>query len=182
MTHPRRTPAPRNAGAALLLAPMALIALLLGGCGIPNRGATPREASPATRSLVLSPVASLGPSPASSPTLMALSSPVASGSPAEDDGERPALPAAFPVMPAASPLPLPVDPSVIAQWSVPLVGSQPYDFYLAALPAAGYPIVGRYPAERAALIRFEPRPGVVWQLLIEQAGDATRLSVQADRP
>jgi len=85
-------------------------------------------------------------------------------------------------MPGASPLALPADPSVIARWSVPILGSGPYGFYLDALPAAGYPIVGRYPTERAALIRFEPRPGLVWQLLIEEADGATRLTVQADRP
>lgn len=96
---------------------------------------------------------------------------------------RPALPSGFPVALGAAPQQPPAeDPSVVAQWLLDAVGSGPYDYYLAALPAAGYLIVGRYPAEQAALVRFEIAPGTIWQLLLEGTGNGTRITVQTDRP
>jgi hypothetical protein len=96
---------------------------------------------------------------------------------------RPVLPSGFPIPAGAVPGQPPAeDPSLIAQWTLDEVGSGPYDYYLAALPVAGYRIVGSYPAEDAALVRFEVAPGTVWQLLLERAGNATRVTVQTDRP
>jgi hypothetical protein len=92
------------------------------------------------------------------------------------------LPSGFPVMPDAEPARLPDDPGVVARWNVPQVGSAAYDWYVAALPAAGFEIVGTYPAERAALIRFRDSSGRVWQLVAELVGDRTQVSVQTDRP
>jgi hypothetical protein len=85
-------------------------------------------------------------------------------------------------MPGAVAAPLPEDPSVVARWTVPVVGSAAYDFYLQALPGAGFSIVGSYPSERAALIRFRDRSGRTWQVLAELLGDRTQITVQTDRP
>ena len=108
-----------------------------------------------------------------------LSSPTAEGSP---PSERPAAPSGFPIMPGARTAPLPDDATLIARWSVPVVGSAAYDFYTRALPKAGFAIVGAYPAERAALIRFRDRTGTIWQLLAELVGDRTQVTIQTDRP
>jgi hypothetical protein len=96
---------------------------------------------------------------------------------------RPALPSGFPVAPGAVAVPVPEDDrSVVARWMLPEVGSGPYDYYLEALPAAGFPIVGRYPADQAALVRFEIAPGTIWQLVLEHADAGTRVTLQTDRP
>ena len=108
---------------------------------------------------------------------------VAGTPPTASIGEsRPVLPAGFPVMPGAAAATLPSDPTVIARWTVDELGSAAYDFYAAALPTGGYPIVGRYPAERSALIRFTAPRGSVWQLVAEQVGNGTQITVQTDRP
>lgn len=102
-----------------------------------------------------------------------------SGTPLATPGER--LPAGFPVMPGASPAPLP-DNAAVAAWTIPQAGSAAYDFYRRALPAAGLRILGLYPTELAALIRFEGRNGAAWQLLAERAGDGTRITLRPDLP
>jgi len=85
-------------------------------------------------------------------------------------------------MPEADPSRLPDDASVVARWTVPMVGSAAYDFYMKELPEAGFTIVGTYPSERAALIRFRDPRGRIWQLLAELVGDRTQVTVQTDRP
>src|SRR5436309_13721656 len=91
---------------------------------------------------------------------------------------RPAIPTGFPIMAGSQPAPLPDDATLIARWAVPVVGSAAYDFYTRALPAAGFEIVGAYPSERAALIRFRDRAGTIWQLLAELVGDRTQVTIQ----
>jgi len=85
-------------------------------------------------------------------------------------------------MPGARTAPLPDDATLIARWSVPVVGSAASDFYTRALPKAGFAIVGAYPTERAALIRFRDRTGTIWQLLAELVGNRTQVTIQTDRP
>jgi len=96
---------------------------------------------------------------------------------------RPVLPAGFPVLPDASPAAPPADDAtVIARWTSPQIGSGPFDYYVAALPAAGYRVVGTYPSETTALIRFDATAGTIWQLLLEEAQGGTRITVRTDRP
>ena len=85
-------------------------------------------------------------------------------------------------MAGAEPARLPDDPGVVGRWTVTQVGSAAYDWYVDALPAAGFEIVGTYPSERSALIRFRDSGGRTWQLLAELVGDRTQISVQTDRP
>ena len=106
----------------------------------------------------------------------------ATGSATSTVKARPALPAGFPVMPGATAATLPNDPTLIARWTVNELGSAAYDFYVSALPAAGFPLVGLYPAERSALIRFGAAGGAVLQLVAEQVGSGTEITVQTDRP
>ena len=146
-----------------------LVVLVVGGCGMRNEAAT----SPAPPSTSTGLAASTGAAETRAPT--------PSGLAATPSAER-VLPSGFPVMPDAEPASLPDDRGVVARWNVPQVGSAVYDWYVAALPAAGFEMVGTYPAERAALIRFRDSSGRVWQLLAELVDDRTQVSVQTDRP
>ena len=107
---------------------------------------------------------------------------VASGVPGSSE-ERPQLPIGFPVMVGAVRTPLPTDdPGLIARWENGEAGSAAYDFYVAALPAAGYPIVGVYPGGGVALIRFRAQ-GQIWQVVAQGAADGgVSIEVRLDRP
>ena len=72
--------------------------------------------------------------------------------------------------------------TVIARWTAAQTGAGPFDYYVAALPAAGYHVVGTYPSETTALIRFEATAGTIWQLLLEEAQGGTRITIRTDRP
>jgi len=127
--------------------------------------------------------AAISPSAASSPILSNPPPPSATATDGPTPSEFvPTLPPDLPVMPDAQPGRLPDDASVVARWTAPVFGSAAYDFYLQALPDAGFTIVGSYPSERAALIRFRDASGRIWQLLAELVGDRTQITVQADRP
>jgi len=152
-------------GVALLL-----LALATFGCGLPSEAGRSSGAAPSP--ITTRPSSSTAATDAVSPS---------------EAGHTPShlastLPAGFPVMPGADPSRLPDDASVVARWTVPVVGSAAYDFYVKALPEAGLTIVGTYPSERAALIRFRDPGGRIWQLLAELVGDRTQVTVQTDRP
>jgi hypothetical protein len=144
----------------------AVLAGSLGACA-------PPKASTASSAVLGSPSAVSSPSAGASRAVRSSADASASG--------RPVLPAAFPVMPGAVAVDLPDDPTLIARWTIATVGSAAYDFYSAALLQEGYPIVGLYPAEHAALIRFQGPGGTVWQLVAEQVGEGTQITVQTDR-
>ena len=97
---------------------------------------------------------------------------------------RTPLPSGFPVLPGAIPVPPPDDdPGLIAVWESDQAGSAAYDFYVDALPAAGYPIVGLYPGGAVALIRFRVPDGQVWQMVAHGMTDRTvAIEVRLDRP
>ena len=152
-------------GAALLL-----LALATVGCGLPREAGRSSGAAPSP--ITTHPSHSTATTDAASPS-------EAGPTPSELAST---LPAGFPVMPDADPSRLPDDASVVARWTVPVVGSAAYDFYVDKLPIAAFTIVGTYPSERAALIRFRDPRGRVWQLLAELVGDRTQVTVQTDRP
>jgi hypothetical protein len=104
--------------------------------------------------------------------------------PAAGCGPRPAIPAerlpeGFPVMPGAEALPLATG-DLVGHWRVDEVGPAVYQYYLAALPAAGYRAL-----QAAAGIRFEDRDGVAWQLDLTALGgpfDGTEIRLGRPRP
>jgi len=74
----------------------------------------------------------------------------------------PALPAGFPVAPGATPLGVgDHDAGLIAAWETDEVGPVVYDFYLAALPTAGFEVIGEHPGGAAATIRFRAGAAVL---------------------
>ena len=88
------------------------------------------------------------------------------------------------MVPGATPAsPQDSDPGLIALWESDQAGSAAYDFYVDALPAAGYPIVGVYPGGEVALIRFLAPDGQVWQMVAHGLADGTvAIEVRLDRP
>jgi len=78
------------------------------------------------------------------------------------------LPAGFPVLPGAvREQPLPADaPGTIARWSSDQVGPVAYDFYLDALPPAGFPTTGLYPGGAVAIIGFQTPSGDPLELVL----------------
>lgn len=111
-------------------------------------------------------------------------SPSASAGPSTSEVERRQLPDGFPILPGAMAIALPADdPALIALWETDQLGSAAYDFYVAALPAGGYPIVGLYPGGEVALIRFTAEGGEVWQMVAHgTAGGRVRIEIRPDRP
>jgi hypothetical protein len=97
--------------------------------------------------------------------------------------ENRTLPSGFPVLEGAVRMPLPPgDPGLIALWESALAGSGPYVFYMAALPAAGYEILGVYPGGGVALIRFRVQ-GEIWQVVMHGAADGNvAIELRLDRP
>jgi hypothetical protein len=97
---------------------------------------------------------------------------------------RTPLPSGFPVLAGATSVPpADDDPGLIALWQSDQIGSAAYDFYVNALPAAGYPIVGLYPGGAFALIRFRAPDGQVWQMVAHGTSDGTvAIEVRLDRP
>lgn len=98
-------------------------------------------------------------------------------------GRQP-LPSGFPVLVGGDAVAMPADdPGLIGLWESDVVGSAAYDFYVVALPTAGYPIVGLYPGGDVALIRFRAPDGEVWQVVSHASGDGgTLIEVRLDRP
>lgn len=94
------------------------------------------------------------------------------------------LPADFPVLPGAVPdQPLPADdPGIIARWSTDQVGPVAYDFYVGALPAAGYPTTGLYPGGAVAVIGFQTPSGEHWELVLTLNGGGTLIEVRLAQP
>lgn len=109
-----------------------------------------------------------------------------SPTPAIHSSSRPAveLPAGFPLLPGAAPEPrLPTDdPAIIARWSSEQVGPVAYDFYVDALPAAGYPTTGLYPGGEVAVIGFQTPSGVRWELVLTLDDGGTLIEVRLAQP
>lgn len=105
-------------------------------------------------------------------------------SPTPPPPQRTTLPSGFPVIGNAVPMPLPRDdPGLIALWESDRPGSSAYDFYVAALPAAGYRVIGLYPGGGVALIRFATAGDAVWQVVMHGAPDGrVAVEVRLDRP
>ncbi len=75
------------------------------------------------------------------------------------------------------------DPGLIGLWSSNRLGSAAYDFYLEALPVAGYRVVAAYPGGAAAVIRFGPVDGPIWQVVVRTGPNETvAIEVRLDRP
>ena len=95
---------------------------------------------------------------------------------------RATLPPGFPMMDEAEPAQLdPDDPGMIGHWYVPLAGHEVYAFYESALPLAGFRVIGLYPGDIGAIIRFDDGTRI---LQVYMTGDLeqTDLILRTDQP
>ena len=91
----------------------------------------------------------------------------------------PAIPDGLPVMPGAvaADSPPPAESGTIAGWVVDAIGPDVYQFYLDALPAAGFVIRGRYPGGNVAIIRFTAPDESTLDLALVGEGDGEQTRI-----
>ncbi|HLA65855.1 MAG TPA: hypothetical protein VK600_04655 [Candidatus Saccharimonadales bacterium] len=96
----------------------------------------------------------------------------------------PALPSNFPVLAGLTEDPPKSDPGLIASWTTAISGPRVYEFYLSALPAAGYRIEGLFPGGAVAIVRCRAAGDAIWQVVItgDPMGMGTRIELRLDRP
>jgi hypothetical protein len=75
------------------------------------------------------------------------------------------------------------DPGLIGLWTSDAPGSAAYDFFIGALPAAGYPIQGAYAGGAVAQFRFATPAGATWEIDLTANPDlTTRIELRLPRP
>jgi hypothetical protein len=111
-----------------------------------------------------------------SATTAATGTPLASASASQPGGT---VPDGFPVMPGADPVtPVPSEPGLLARWTTAANGSDVYDFYVDALPVAGFDVLGQFPGGAAAIIRFGTPDGTDLDVSLTANGDGTQIDLQ----
>jgi hypothetical protein len=120
--------------------------------------------------------------PTSMPAASGVASPsmtLAAGTPTPAPS-LPAVPDGLPVMPGALAADPPTEPGSIALWTVDAIGPDVYNYYLDALPAAGFAIQGRFPGGNVAIIRFTTPGGDTFDLALvgDSDGDQVRISLR----
>ena len=108
-------------------------------------------------------------SPASSPS--AATSARVSETPA-------AVPEGFPVGPGAEPVTPPADASLLARWVTEVNGADVYDFYVEALPRAGFEIEQLVPGGAAAVISFRTPDGDVLDVALTASDGGTQIDLR----
>lgn len=137
---------------------MLLVAIVTGitACAGPGATASLGEAEPA--------------SPASTPSDGV--SPSAPGSPLA------AVPDGFPVGPGAEPVTPPADMNLLARWTTDENGADVYDFYVEALPLAGFLIEQLVPGGAAAVISFSTPDGEVFDVALTASDGGTQIDLR----
>jgi hypothetical protein len=98
--------------------------------------------------------------------------------------QRIPLPPGFPLPPGSAPQAMPnEDPGLIGLWTIDAGGSAAYNFFLQALPAAGFPISGAYAGDTVAQFLFTIPGGATLQIdLSSTKALTTRIGVRLPRP
>jgi hypothetical protein len=96
----------------------------------------------------------------------------------------PPLPSNFPVIAALAEDPPKSDAGLIASWTTTTSGPRVDQFYVSALPPAGYRIMGLYPGGAVAIIRCRAPDDAILQVVItgDPMGMGTRIELRLDRP
>jgi hypothetical protein len=136
------------------VAPPVVLLLLLAACG-PAATATSSLGAPATASATTTAI----PSPGGSPLAT--------------------VPTGLPVMPGSEPVaPLPNDPQLLARWTSAADGAQVYDFFVEALPDAGFQVDQLAPGGEAAIITFSTPDRSQLVLSLTARGAGTRIDLR----
>ena len=112
--------------------------------------------------------------------------PAVTATPLASASERPprgAVPDGFPVMEGAELVtPPPAELGLVARWTADVAGPAVYDYYVAALPAAGFRVEQAFPGGAAAVIRFRVPDGRQLDLSLTASGHGTQIDLQVDGP
>jgi hypothetical protein len=128
--------------------------LLLAACG---------PAATATSSVGTAATATAKPTASATPSV----SPVAT------------VPAGFPIMSGSRAVePLPREPRLVARWTSEENGARIYDFFVEALPTAGFQIDQLAPGGDAAIIVFSAPDGSQFSLSLTADGGGTRIDLR----
>jgi hypothetical protein len=128
-----------------------IITGIVAGCGPPGPSATALQASPAPTT------------PASSPSA---------------EGPSRAIPDGFPVIAGAESVTPPADPDLLARWLTDANGAEVYDFYVEALPPAGFEIEQLAPGGAAAVIGFLARDGRLLEIALTGSNGGTQIDLR----
>jgi hypothetical protein len=89
------------------------------------------------------------------------------------------VPAGLPMMSGAQAVePLPEEPRLVARWTSGANGAQVYDFFVEALPAAGFQVDQLAPGGDAAIIVFSTPGGFQLSLSLTAEGAGTRIDLR----
>ena len=116
-----------------------------------------------------------------SPGEAATASPASSASAGPSDGvsEAPAgVPEGFPVGLGAEPVTPPADANLLARWVTEVNGAHVYDFYVEALPRAGFEIEQLVPGGAAAVISFRTPDGDVLDVALTASDGGTQIDLR----
>ena len=118
--------------------------------------------------------ASLGEAETASPT----STPSDGVSPSAAGTPLAAVPEGFPVSPGAEPVTPPADTDLLARWTTDENGADVYEFYLGALPLAGFAIEQLVPGGAAAVISFSTPDGEVFDVALTASEGGTQIDLR----
>jgi hypothetical protein len=89
------------------------------------------------------------------------------------------VPAGFPIKSGSEAVePLPDEPRLVARWTSDANGAQVYDFFVEALPAAGFQIDQLAPGGDAAIITFSAPGGAQFSVSLTAEGAGTRIDLR----
>jgi len=116
--------------------------------------------------------------------VVATATPAPSGSAMTSIAATPpaAVPDGFPVFPGAESVTPPADPGLVARWTAKAVGAEVFDFYVRALPAAGFVIEQRFPGGAAAVIRFSGPDVQLLDVSLTASGSGTQVDLRFPDP
>ena len=89
-----------------------------------------------------------------------------------------AVPEGFPVFPGAESVTPPAEAGLVARWIASADGAEVYDYYVEALPAAGFAIEQLYPGGDAAVIRFSLPDGHLLDVSLTAGGSGTQVDLR----
>ena len=89
-----------------------------------------------------------------------------------------AVPEGFPVGPGAEPVTAPADANLLARWVTDENGADVYDFYIEALPVAGFEIEQLVPGGAAAVISFSTPDGEVFDVALTASDGGTQIDLR----
>ncbi|HET6746002.1 MAG TPA: VOC family protein [Candidatus Limnocylindria bacterium] len=114
----------------------------------------------------------------SAPAPQVSATPSALATSASSEGPSSAVPDGFPVIAGAGSVTFPADRNLLARWLTDANGAQVYDFYVEALPPAGFEIEQVAPGGAAAVIGFRAPDGRLLEIALTASDGGTQIDLR----